>query len=488
MLAVVAFGVFVAADDLLVVSTMLRPMIDDLGLVLPADLTEATWIVNAYLIAHVAVMPVAGYLSDLLGRRAVFIGGLTAFLLGSLLVPATDSFAVLLAGRVLTAVGGGALVPLALAVAGDLYVGRRRTRAFGVLSAVETLGWVWGPLYGALLVRFVSWRWQFHLNVPLAVVGIVLGGRYLDPRRRTAGPGIDWAGVALLTVGLVSLSIGLLSGAELPAMADVAGGADGGGASIDARWWYAVAVLAFAGFALVEQRVPRPLLDRALVGRRRPVAALVVNSIVGVAIVVTLVNVPLFVNAVEGGVQRSALLAGWLLTALTATMAVASYLGGAASGWIGWRPPTVLGLVMAALGLFAMGTWWTASTSHAAMALQLAVVGAGIGLVLAPSAAVVVDASADERHGAGAGLVIVFRLLGFTVGLAALTAWGLRRYGELRADLELPALGEPGYQEALAEAAATVTTTALSETFLGAALALAVAVPVAVVAGGRSTP
>ena len=122
IMGAVAFGVFVAADDLMVVSTMLRPMIDDFNLVIPDDLGDAAWIVNVYLIAYIAVMPVAGRLSDVVGRRAVFITALTVFGIGSLVVPRADTLSTLLVGRALTAIGGGALVPVAFAVAGDDHV------------------------------------------------------------------------------------------------------------------------------------------------------------------------------------------------------------------------------------------------------------------------------------------------------------------------------------------------------------------------------
>ena len=172
ILAVVAFGIFVAADDLTVVSTLLRQIIFDLEIPLPEGLDRAAWIVNAYLIAYVAVMPFMGRLSDIFGRRAVYLASLVLFLIGSIWVPLATNLPGFLIGRVLTALGGGGMVPVAMAVIGDVYPPRRRATAMGTLSAIDTAGWVWGPLYGALLIRFLDWHWQFYLNIPLSLVGM----------------------------------------------------------------------------------------------------------------------------------------------------------------------------------------------------------------------------------------------------------------------------------------------------------------------------
>jgi MFS family permease len=484
----VAFGVFIAADDLMVVATMLRPMMDDVGLILPADLDASAWIVNVYLIAYITAIPLAGKLSDVFGRRAVFMSGLVLFMAGSLVVPSTDSLAVLLVGRALSAVGGGALVPVALAVAGDLYTGARRSRALGMLGAVETLGWVWGPLYGALLVRFASWEWQFHLNLPLGLVGLVAGWTALAPDRR-AGGRIDWLGAALLTVGLVALNVALLGQADIQSVSGLEELTGEGRDPLLGPWLYPVAGLAFLLFVLVERRRSaggrvEPVVAVRFGRELGPVAALTINALVGVGLVIALVNVPLFVNVVESGsgagIGATALRAGWLLTALTASMAVMSYVGGAVAGRRGNGTPTVAGLALAAVGFGLMGWTWSPEATPLLMAAQLALVGAGCGLVLAPTSGTVVAAGGDADRGTAAGLVIVFRLVGFSVGLAALTAWGLHRFNELRGALALPALGQPGYEAALAAASVEITATALSETFIGAGLAAGAALLVAV--------
>ncbi len=476
ILAVVGFSVFVAADDLTVVSTMLRPIIGDLGLRLPDGLDDAAWVVNAYLIAFVAVMPLAGRLSDVIGRRRTFVGAYLVFLAGSILIPLSTSldapFRWFLVGRVLTAIGGGAMVPVALAVVGDVYPEKARARALGTLGAIETMGWVWGPLYGAMLVRFLSWQWQFWLNLPLAGLGLAASWWALEGHVRPAQrPAIDWIGAGLLTSALVSLNIALLGSAEIQS---VNGLQDLTGGSTDTRWLFGVALVTGAAFVWHERRVTDPLLDPRLFRGRNLHVALAVNFIVGAALVISMVDVPLFVNAVEVDLERSAVIAGWIMSALTAAMAVASYIGGRVTERSWYRPPLMLGIAMST-GAFAwMGATWNADTSYLVFGVQLALLGAGFGLTVAPTTSAVVDAAPPDQRGAAAGIVMVVRLLGFSVGLSALTAWGLERFNALRATIELPPIGSPDFQDELLAAQERLTAQAIAETFTAAAVVVAI--------------
>ena len=224
---------------------------------MPDGLDDAAWIVNAYLIAFVAVMPIAGRISDIVGRRRTFVAAYSLFIVGTIIIPTASSLGPFLVGRVLTAIGGGAMVPVALAVVGDVYPERSRARALGVLGAIETLGWVWGPLYGAMLVRFLSWQWQFWLNIPLAVVGVAatwwaLAGH--DRPQRSSR--IDWIGGLLVTVILVSLNLALLGNAEIQSVTGLDELTGGGGP--DLRWLYAVAVVAAAAFVVAPAPRQRP--------------------------------------------------------------------------------------------------------------------------------------------------------------------------------------------------------------------------------------
>ncbi len=473
----VGFSVFVAADDLTVVSTMLRPIIGDLGLVLPDGLDDAAWIVNAYLIAFIAVMPIAGRVSDVIGRRRTFLIAYAVFMVGTIWIPLSDTLGTLLVGRVLTAIGGGAMVPIALAVVGDVYPVARRARALGTLGAIETLGWVWGPLYGAMLVRFLDWKWQFWLNVPLALIGAAaVWWALAEHDRPDRNVRIDWIGAGLLTTALVSLNLALLGSAEVQSVQGLDELTGNGGT--DLRWLYPLAVAAGVGFVWHERRRRRAgrtaLIDASLFRGRNVRVALIVNFVVGAALVIAMVDVPLFVNAVEIDLERSAVVAGWILSALTASMALLSYIGGRVTERTWYGPPILLGLVAATLAYTLMGLTWGGDTPYPVLALQLALLGGGIGLTVAPTTSAVVDHAEPDSRGAAAAVVMVVRMIGLSVGLSALTAWGLARFNALRSDIDLPPITDPGFQAALNEATERLTAQSIADTFLASAAALGV--------------
>lgn len=474
VLIVVAFGIFIAADDLTVVTTMLRPIINDLGIVLPDGIDDAAWIVNAYLIAYVAVMPFMGRLSDVLGRRRVYIAALTLFLVGSIIIPMTSTLGPFLFGRVLTAMGGGALVPIGMAAVSDAYPAGKRARSLGVLAAIDTLGWVWGPLYGAMIIRFLEWRWQFHFNIPLAVIGIVAAWFVLnDATAEQRRAKIDWVGAGLLTTALVSLNLALLGSAEIQSVTGLDQLTGGSGTGL--VWLYPVALVSGIGFVWWQRRIPDPLIDLGLFRGRNLVAAVTVNFFVGATLVIAMVNVPLFINVVEFDLENAAVITGWVLSALTASMSVASYMGGRVTESRWYRPPVLVGLGLSAVAFLVMGYGWDPGTEYTTMAWQLAILGAGFGLVMAPTTAAVVDAAPPDRRGTAASLVMVLRLIGLSVGLSGLTAWGLHRFNQLRTEIDLPPLDDPGYAKAATDASVELTTAAMAETFVAAGLLLVIA-------------
>jgi MFS family permease len=396
--------------------------------------------------------------------------------------------------RAVTAIGGGAMVPVAIAIVGDVFPKERRPFALGVLGAVDTAGWIWGPLYGAMLVRYLNWRWQFYINLPLSALAAAAAFyalRNVKPHveQRSRGRRLDMWGAILLTFALLALNIGFtqfgggLGGAAPTFDFDQPQQSDSG---FDRAWPFFLAGSAgFLLFVLAEQRQivlekVQPLIDLTMFRKRNLNLACLVNFTTGFVLIIAMVNVPIFVNVILGEtIESAAVDSGRILSALTVSMAIASVVGGWLCARFGYRMPTMLGLVFLGGGFLLMGVVWQIDIGYRQMAFHLALTGAGFGLVIAPTATAVVDAVRAEQRGIASALVIVLRLMGMTIGLSALTAWGLQRFNVF-GKAELPALTDPGYLDTLTR----ITARVLRETFLiSGAVSLAALFPAAIIRG-----
>ena len=326
-----------------------------------------------------------------------------------------------------------------------------------------------------MLVRFLSWEWQFWLNIPLSLAGMAVSWWALRGHDRPDHDSqVGWMGAGLSTMTLVSLNLALLGGAEIQSV----NGLDEltGRSGPDLWWLYPVAALAGGLFVVHQSYSPHPLFDPAILRGRTVGIMLFVNFVVGAGLVIAMVDVPLFINSVELDIEQAAVISGWILSALTAAMALTSYMGGRVTERWWAQPPVLAGVALSAASFAWMGSTWTADTSYLVFAAQLALLGGGFGLTVAPTTSAVVDAAPADQRGSAASVVMVIRLLGFSVGLSALTAWGLARFADLRATIELPPLTDPGFQDAVIEAQESLTAQAIAETFLAAAVVLATGV------------
>jgi len=437
ILALISFSVFLGALDLTVVSTILRQVIFDLEIPFPSGLNQAAWIVTGYLLAYTLTMPVMGRLSDLYGRRRVFLVCLLLFVLGSMVVGVANSLPLMIAGRGLQALGAGALVPVSMAVIGDVFPPERRAMALGVLGAIDTAGWVVGPLYGAVMVTQFEWRWIFFINVPLGLIAALLTFVALRDLDRPVAPAkMDYPGAVLLSIALASLSIALTgdSGSAESSFA-AANPVAGGGLSPYAPVLLATFLVAGVLFVWRETRAASPLIDPGMFRNVTFSAACLVNLLVGGALIAAVVDVPLFVNTVtllaRGFTPAQAdLQSGVILAILTSAMVLAALVGGWLTERLGYRLPALFGLGVALIG-FVLLSRWGAALEDFTQARDLIVCGIGLGMVIAPIATAVINTAPEQQRGTASALVLILRLIGMTILLSALTTWGVMRFDEL---------------------------------------------------------
>jgi EmrB/QacA subfamily drug resistance transporter len=479
--ALVAMAIFVGAVDLTVVSAVLPKIMLDLRVSLDTELNRAAWVVSGYLLAYTVSMTFMGRLSDLLGRRRVYLLSLAVFIVGSVLVAAAPTLEFLIFGRVVQAFGAGAMVPVSMALVSDIFPPVARAAALGFIGAVDTAGWMVGHLYGGVLMRaFDDWRLLFWVNLPLGLLALAFTWWALRdvPQLRASGS-FDWRGALLISASLTALNIGLAAGAELGA-SDFYGERPGPPPYALPLVLLALALL--AAFVWWERRASYPLIDLRLFRDRSASAASAINVLLGFALALAITNVPLFVNtrlllldaADPDVLRRAAWDAGWILSALTLTMAAVAFPGGALAGRLGDRSAVLLGLVLAVVG-YALMSRWDATIGYGPMVAQLILAGAGLGLLLAPAADAVIRVAPEDRRGSVSAIVIALRLVGMTVGVAVLTLWGVQRQDALRRAGAADPLAASDPPLFLTQVAAQV----IGETFLFGAVALGIAFGVA---------
>ncbi|HEX2195151.1 MAG TPA: MFS transporter [Candidatus Limnocylindria bacterium] len=437
VLLIASLGVFLGGAELMVVAIALPAIVADFGGW--ADLAKASWIVNAYLLAYIVAMPLAGRAADLWGARRLFTAALILFSLGSLgaglsrFAGSDAGLDWLIWSRVVQGLGGGALVPLSMSLASHLFVGRQRATALGVEGAATFVGMAVGPAYGAWVllnlglplpgVDLATWQWIFFLNVPAGILALLLiyvvAGGIETPRARG---GLDLAGALLI-------SVALLAGVAALTLA----GERGWGDPLILTG-FAAAAAALAAFVLLELRLRSPLVDPRLFADRRFSAANLVSLLTGYTLATAIIGGPVFVNRVlNAGAEQSAA----ALTALTVAIAAGAVLGGVLNALVGERITTLLGVALTAVGLWLAGGWGTDSTLEH-LVRDLALFGAGFGLTVSPRATVAVEAAGASAYGVASAMLQITRTVGMSVGLALLTSIGQNRIDELTALIEDP--------------------------------------------------
>lgn len=499
IMALISIPVFIGSLDLTVVSAFLPELVVELQLPFNTALDDAAWIVTGYLLAYTVSLTFMGRVSDLIGRRATYLACLVIFLVGSLLVAVAHQapsdllfqfyrrigqrpdmpyiqLQVIVLARVIQAIGAGALVPVSLALVGDLFPPERRAAALGLVGALDTLGWVLGHLYGGVLVQIMPWQGLFWINIPVTLVALVAVTYALRnvPQQRVKGR-FDFIGTALIVGALACLNIGLGSNIEVS-------GFSGNFEELSPLPAYAAPVLfagalMFIGFLLVETRVRDPLIKLNMFRRRNLSMAALVNLFVGYCLFIGLVSVPLLVNIRQESaaqLREAALEVGILLSALTIPMAMAAIPGGWLSERIGIRWTVIIGLTASLVGFLIKWQTWTLDIANVTLALNMALIGIGIGLTFSPISTAIINSAYDEERGVASALVIILRLIGMTISVSTLSTFGLYRVTSIASAVQTTTFDTNAMLNVYADATLTV----LGEMgFIGAVLCAVALVP-----------
>ncbi|MEO5953049.1 MAG: MFS transporter [Chloroflexia bacterium] len=452
-LVIVGLGIFLAALDQTVIVTALWPISQEMAVPI-TELDKAAWVVTAYLLGYTVALPLMGRVADVYGQRRIFLLALGVFMVGSILCAVAPSLGWLIAARGLQAIGGGAVLPVGMAMASHIYGVRRVPFVLGILGAVAEAGGVIGPLWGAAIMQWMDgllgasgWRWIFWVNIPLGVLfaGLIFRTSSLVKLPRFPGK-IDWFGAGLLGVGLLALSLGLSTSGSVGAWAGLNTMQPGQ----QAEWLtpqtvilLGVSLLMFVLFGFWQSRAKEPLIPLELFsGRKWPFAAAnLTNLLVGAALIITMVNVPLYVASVLDGTAADG---GLMLLRMTALIPFGAVAGGLLGARLEYRWIAVAGLVITAAGFFEMRGWSITAADDPLTWLGLGLNGLGFGLLISPVTATALQWGGAGRAALSAASVNVTRIMGMMVSLSALTTLGLHRFQELMANHPAAIIQEAG--------------------------------------------
>ncbi len=456
--------------DQTIVGTALPRMIADLN-----GFSEYAWVATAYLLTSTITIPIYGKLSDQFGRKPIALFAVVIFLLGSALSGAAQTMTQLILFRAFQGLGAGGLVPIAIAVVGDIFTPRERAKWQGVTGSVSALASIVGPALGGFLTDNLTWRWVFYVNLPIGVVAMLVL-IFLMPTLRT-GTGkarIDYIGVALLIAGSVPLLLGFSwAGSQYdwnsPQIIGLFIGA-------------AVASAAFILYeAWLERRGGQPIIEPGLFKNSIFSISTLVMVIFGMGLFGCIYYISLFAQGVAG---FSATNGGFILTPLMLTAITGSIVSGQLVGRIGkYKVFAIIGAAISIAGM-ALMLRLDVHSSSADVIVAMLVLGLGVGGAMSLYTLIVQNALPKKIGQASAGLMF-FRQIGSTIGLAAMgaivnTAYPTAFSNALPAALRQPqvlstfnnpqVLLQPGVQDRLQQAASAQGPQAVAalNTILGA--------------------
>ena len=435
----------VIAVDATILATAVPSIVRELG-----GFSAFPWLFSVYLLAQAVSVPVYAKLADTVGRKPLMLFGIALFLLGSVLCGFAWSMPALIAFRAVQGLGAGAVQPMAITIAGDIYTVAERARVQGYIASVWGASSVVGPALGGLFAQLHLWRWIFFVNVPLCLLAGALIWRNFHERVERREHRVDYTGAALLTSAMTLLILGVLEGGQAWAWS-----------SPTSIAVFAVGAVLFVAFVLVERRAAEPVLPLWVLSRRllRTTGLLALG--VGAVIIGLTSYVPTYLQVSIGSPP---LVAGLALAALTLGWPIAATFSGRLFYMrYGFRTTVLIGMGLLLLGI-ALLVVRAQTPQVAVVAVSCFVMGLGLGLVASPSLIAAQASVGWEERGVVTGANMFARSIGSAVGVAV--------FGAV-ANAVLDASGGPNEASAVVDAAAAVFVAVLVAALLTAAAAFA---------------
>lgn len=398
LIAIMLSASLVALDSTIIATAVLT-IVGDLG-----GFGQFPWLFSIYLLAQAVSVPVYGKLADLFGRKKIMLFGIGVFLLGSILCGIAWSMPALIAFRAIQGLGAGAVQPMSITIAGDIYTLAERAKVQGYLASVWAMSAVLGPALGGIFSQYLSWRWIFFVNIPLCILAAwMLIRRFHEAEMTRRRPEIDYLGAGLLTTGAAAVLLGLLEGGQAWEWTS--------GASVAI---FAAGIIALALFAWRQTRAPEPILPLWVFTRRVLIVSSSISLLVGAIVLGLTSYIPTFVQGVLG---TGAITAGFALATLTLGWPIAASQSGRFYLRFGFRATALVGGSIAVIGAV-LASLIGADSQVWQIAAVCFVIGLGMGLIASPTLIAAQSSVEWEERGVATSTNMFARSLGSAVGVA----------------------------------------------------------------------
>jgi EmrB/QacA subfamily drug resistance transporter len=397
-----ALGMLVSSLDQTIVGTSLPQIVGDLG-----GMSLFAWLFTAYMLAEVLAIPVAGKMSDRYGRKPVFLAGMGLFLAGSILAGLSNSMEMLIACRFIQGLGGGAIMPVAMATVADLYAPTERGKIQGMLGGIFAIASVIGPFLGGFIVDNLDWRWVFYVNLPVGILAIAVTSMKFPNQVSDRTKRIDYPGMAMLALCLTPALLVMTWGGSTYAWD-----------SVQVIGLTVLSIMSLMAFIRIERRAQDPIMPLYLFKEPIFVFSNLGSAIISMGLFGVIAFLPMFLQSVIG---MSATSSGETLIPLMMGVMITILASGFLLKRTGYKVWLLIGPPLSAFGLFMLSTMHAGSSQFDAI-IYLIIVGMGLGAVMSNYMVAAQNVTSKKEMGVVTSTMTLFRSIGGTIGVTVLGA------------------------------------------------------------------
>jgi EmrB/QacA subfamily drug resistance transporter len=410
VMAAVAMGVFLATIDSSIVNIALPVLVKELN----TTFTIIEWVVLIYLLTISILMLSVGRISDMVGKKPIYLAGFIVFTLGSFLCGLSNNVYALIGFRSFQAIGAAFLMVLGTAIITEAFPSSERGMALGINGTIVSLGIITGPTIGGLILNYLKWNWIFFVNIPVSIVGIILVSKFVKNKKPEGKQKFDIPGAIALFFTLGCLLFGLTMG-QLKSFTQ------------PESFLFLLLFPVFGGiFILIEKKVSQPMLDLSLFDHFQFSSHVIEGLVVFFANSGIVFLLPFYLQNV---LQHSSSTSGLMMGVIPAVMAITAPVAGKLSDKNGTEKLPVVGLCIFFLGILALSTV-DESTSIGGYILRTIPIGLGLGIFQSPNNSAIMGLAPKNRLGVASGILALTRTLGQTSGIALTSALWVGRIVE----------------------------------------------------------